>query len=148
MISPERLRRFPHCAGASDEMLKQVAMLGRERVFQAGERLFEEGLPATHLIMLETGEVDILYTLADGREITLDTAVGGDLLAWSALLEPHTLTATGVARAQGVLIQLEAEPLRKLCQSNPEYGFVMMKQVAITLRNRLTASRVQLAGMS
>jgi CRP-like cAMP-binding protein len=148
MISPERLRRFPHCAGATDEMLKQVAMLGRERSFKAGERLFEEGMPATHLLLLESGEVDILYTLGDGSEITLDTAVGGDLLGWSAVLEPYILTATGVARGKGKLIALEAEPLRNLCEANPEYGMVMMKQVAITLRSRLTATRVQLAGMS
>ena len=82
MISPERLRRFPHCAGASDEMLKQVAMLGKERNFKAGERLFEEGKPATHLLMLEAGEVDIVYTLAKARQVVVDTVVAGDLLAW------------------------------------------------------------------
>ncbi|HJX40101.1 MAG TPA: cyclic nucleotide-binding domain-containing protein [Anaerolineales bacterium] len=148
MISPERLRRFPHCAGASDEMLKQVAMLGKERSFKAEERLFEEGKSASHLIMLEAGQVDIVYTLAKGRQVIVDTVVAGDLLAWSALMEPYKLTATGVARGEGMLIEVEAEPLRKLCQGNPEYGFMMMKQVAMTLRARLTATRVQLAGMS
>src|SRR3989304_3572488 len=77
LISPERLRRFPHCAGASDEMLKQVAMLGKERNFKAGERLFEEGKPATHLLMLEAGEVDIVYTLAKARQVVVDTVVAG-----------------------------------------------------------------------
>src|SRR3990172_5787419 len=148
MISPERLRRFPHYAGASDEMLKQVAMLGKERTFKAGERLFEEGKPAAHLLMLEAGEVDIVYTLAKARQVVVDTVVAGGLLAWSAPLEPSKLTAPRVARGEGTLIEVEAEPLRKLCQGNPEYGSMMMKQVAMTLRARLTATRVQLAGMS
>jgi CRP-like cAMP-binding protein len=148
MISPERLRRFPHCAGASYDMLQQVAVLANEHSFKAGEHLFEEGAPATHLLMLESGAVDIIYTLAGGRQVTVDTVVEGDLLAWSALLEPHKLTATGVARGDGVMIKVEAEPLRRLCQDNPEYGFLMMKQVANTLRSRLTATRVQLAAMS
>jgi CRP-like cAMP-binding protein len=148
MISPERLRRFPHCAGASYEMLQRVAALANERGFKAGEHLFEEGALASHLLMLESGAVDIVYTLAGGRRVTVDTVVGGDMLAWSALLEPHKLTATGVASRDGVLIEVEAEPLRELCQDNPEYGFLMMKQVANTLRNRLTATRVQLAAMS
>lgn len=148
MISPERLRRFPHCAGIPDEMLKQVAMLAKERQFKAGERLFEEGKIAAQLLMLETGEVDIIYTLADGKQVTVDAVVAGDLMAWSALLEPHILTATGVAKGDGLTIAVEAEPLRKLCMANPEYGFLMMTQIAITLRSRLTATRVQLAGMS
>ena len=33
MISPERLRRYPHCAGAGDELLRHVAMLAEEKTF-------------------------------------------------------------------------------------------------------------------
>src|SRR3972149_5090233 len=100
-------------------MLKQVAMLGKERIFKAGERLFEEGKPAAHLLMLEAGEVDVVYTLAKGRQVVVDTVVAGDLLAWSALLEPYKLTATGVARGEGALIEGGAEPLRQLCGGTP-----------------------------
>src|SRR4030067_718331 len=126
MISPERLRRFPHCAGASDEMLKQVAMLGKERSFKAGERLFEEGKPAAQLLMLEAGTVDIIYTLAKGRQVVVDTVVAGDLLAWSSLLEPYKLTATGVARGEGDLIEVGGEPLRTRCQGKPGDGIVTL----------------------
>lgn len=148
MISPERLRRYPHCAGAPDEMLKSVAMLAQERRFKAGERLFEEGATATKLMFLEAGEVDIIYRLGDDRDVTVDTLVEGDLMAWSALLEPYRLTATGIARKDGLVIEIEAEGLRGMCQANPMYGYQMMTQVAIALRDRLAATRVQLAAMS
>lgn len=145
MISPERLRRYPHCAGAPDDLLKSVAMLARERPFKAGERLFEEGATATKLMFLDSGEVDIVYRLGDDREVAVETLVEGDLMAWSALLDPYRLTATGVARRDGVAIEIEADGLRKICQDNPSHGFVMMTQVAKTLRDRLSATRVQLA---
>jgi len=148
MISPERLRRYPHCAGAPDDLLKAVAMLAHERHFKAGERLFEEGATATKLMFLDAGEVDIVYRLGDDRDVTVDTLVEGDLVAWSALLEPYRLTATGVARNDGVVIELEAEGVRKICQENPVYGFHMMTQVAKTLRDRLNATRVQLAALN
>ncbi|HLC02204.1 MAG TPA: cyclic nucleotide-binding domain-containing protein [Anaerolineales bacterium] len=147
MISPERLRRYPHCAGAPDEMLKSVAMLARERPFKAGERLVEEGATATKLMLLDAGEVDIVYRLGDDRDVTVDTLVEGDLMAWSALLEPHRLTATGIARKDGLVIEIEAEGLRGICQANPTYGYQMMTQVAIALRDRLSATRVQLAAL-
>jgi CRP-like cAMP-binding protein len=148
MISPERLRRYPHCAGAPDDLLKSVAMLARERPFKAGERLFEEGATATKLMFLDSGEVDIVYRLGDDREVAVETLVAGDLMAWSALLEPYRLTATGVARNDGVAIEIDAEELRKICQGNPSHGFVMMTQVAKTLRDRLAATRVQLAAVN
>jgi CRP/FNR family cyclic AMP-dependent transcriptional regulator len=148
MISPERLRRYPHCAGAPDDLLKSVAMLARERPFKAGERLFEEGATATRLMFLEAGAVDIVYRLGDNREVTVDTLVEGDLMAWSALLEPYRLTATGIAVKDGLAIEIEAEGLRKICEGTPAYGFVMMGQVAKTLRDRLNATRVQLAALN
>jgi CRP-like cAMP-binding protein len=145
MISPERLRRFAHCAGASDELLKQVAMMASERPFDAGEHLFEEGTSARKLLMLESGSVDIVHTLGSGRAVVVDTLVGGDLMAWSALLEPHRLTATGVVRTAGRLVEINGQALLGLCKENPEYGLTMMTEVAKTLRARLEATRVQLA---
>jgi CRP/FNR family cyclic AMP-dependent transcriptional regulator len=148
MISPERLRRYPHCAGAPDDLLKSVAMLARERPFEAGERLFEEGATANKLMFLDSGEVDIVYRLGDDREVTVDTLVEGDLMAWSALLEPYRLTASGVGRRDGVVIEIDAEELRKICHATPSHGFIMMTQVAKALRDRLSATRVQLAAVN
>jgi CRP-like cAMP-binding protein len=145
MISPERLRRFPHCAGAGDELLKQVAMLAAEKPFEVGERLFEEGSAARKLMMLESGSVDIVHALGSGKTVVVDTLVGGDLMAWSAVLEPYVLTATGIGRTAGRFIEIEGEGLRRLCRENPEYGLTMMTEVAKTLRARLEATRVQLA---
>jgi CRP/FNR family cyclic AMP-dependent transcriptional regulator len=145
MISPERLRRYSHCAGAPDELLKKVAMLAQERNFKVGERLFEESATATDLMFLDKGKVNIVYTLGDGREVVVDTVVEGELMSWSALLEPYILTATGVASTDGTAVEIEAEPLRQLCAEHPEHGMFMMTQVARTLRDRLAATRVQLA---
>jgi len=148
MISPERLRRYAHCAGASDELLKKVAMLAAEKTFDAGERLFEEGKPARQLLMLESGSVDIVHRLGSGKDVIVDTLVGGDLLAWSALLEPYLLTASGVGREAGRLIAIDGEGMRQLCKENPEYGLTMMTEVAKTLRARLEGTRAQLAAAS
>lgn len=145
MISPERLRRQPHCAGAPDSLLREVASIARERTFAAGDELFVEGNRATHLMFLESGEVEIRYELRGGKAVVVDTLVSGDTMAWSALLEPHILTATGVARKPGVLIAIDGSKLLTLCQDNPTWGYLMMTNVAITLRDRLTATRVQLA---
>src|SRR3989304_4255357 len=123
MISPERLRRFPHCGGAPDEMLKQVPMLGKERNFKAGERLFEEGNPATHLLMLEAGEVDIAYTLANTGPGARRRG-GGILLSWASGRRPDRLAPSGGAGGEGNLIEAEAEPRRKGNRGNPEYGFM------------------------
>jgi CRP-like cAMP-binding protein len=148
MISPERLRRFSHHAGCSEEVLQAAAMFADNRTFKAGERIFSEGNEPTHLMFLEQGEVDVVYRLGDGREVVVDTLVPGDTLAWSAVVKPHVLSASAVGKRDGRLIRIEAQGLRRLCAENPSYGYRLMNEIARVLRSRLIATRVQLAAMS
>lgn len=145
MISPEILRRYPNFVGASDGHMKEIASISRVKEFEAGERLFREGNAATHLMFVISGEINIVYRLGDGREVVADTLVAGDPLAWSALLEPHRLTASGVGSKPGAVLEIDAEGLRHLCDSNKEFGFVMMREIARMLRSRLSAMRIQAA---
>lgn len=145
MISPEVLRHYPNFAGLSYEKLKDIAMISRLRSFEAGEELFTEGNRATHMMIVVSGEVHIVYELGNGSKVIADTLVAGDPLAWSALLDPHYLTASGVARNTGTLLEIKAEALRNMCTDDTEFGYVMMKEIAKTLRSRLSAMRVQTA---
>jgi CRP/FNR family cyclic AMP-dependent transcriptional regulator len=161
MISPEVLRRYPHFAGITDACLGEVAKISEEREFRAGEqifkesgaflatsRIYEKGEEATHLMLLTKGKVDIALTLGTGEKVVVGTLVSGDLMALSALIPPYHLSATGVAKEDGKLIQIEAEPLRRLCDENPELGYRLMLSVAKGIMTRLQATRVELAGQS
>ncbi len=145
MISPEILRHYPNFVGASDGHMKEIASISRVRDFEAGERLFCEGNTATHLQFVISGEVNIVYRLGSGQEVVADTLVAGDPLAWSALLEPHRLTASGVGSKPGALLEIDAEGLRRLCERDRNFGYFMMKEIAKTLRSRLSAMRIQAA---
>jgi CRP/FNR family cyclic AMP-dependent transcriptional regulator len=161
MISPEVLRRYPHFAGIADTCLGEVAKISEEREFKAGEQLFkesgtflaasriyEQGEEATHLMLLTEGKVDIALTLGTGDKVVVGTLVSGDLMALSALIPPYHLSATGIAKENGKLIQIKAEPLRRLCDENPELGYRLMQSVAKGVMTRLQDTRVELAGQS
>jgi CRP-like cAMP-binding protein len=145
MLSTEVLQRYPNFAGVSVDRLNEIATISRIKIFVEGQELFREGNTATHFLFLISGEIQVIYQLGDGRHVVVDTLVAGDPLAWSALLEPHTLTASGIARKAGSLIEIEAEGLRQMCKENTDFGYIMMREVAKTLRSRLRAMRVQAA---
>lgn len=79
---------------------------------------------------------------------TVDTRVPGDLIVWSALVQPYTTTASGVARHHVELIAIEAARLRKLCEKDTKLGFSIMSEVARVMSHRLMGARVQLATLS
>ncbi len=147
MISPEMLRRYPYFAGVSDESLKEIAMIAEEKHVPAGTRMFGEGDPANHLYIIAKGEVNIDYLLGDGAVRTVDTLVDGDLLVWSALIEPYKTTAIGTTTKDCELVCIDAPRLRALCEKAPLLGYRLTGQVAKLLANRLEGARVQLAAV-
>ncbi|MCJ7511417.1 MAG: Crp/Fnr family transcriptional regulator [Anaerolineales bacterium] len=158
MISPETLRRYPYFAGLPEEALKQVAMLSEQRPFKAGEHLFEEsaaykagarlyekGQEAKELMILVSGEVDLVTELSGGKEAVVASLVPGDLMAESSMVEPYQLSVGGVATREGSLIVIDAVRLRNLCQSDPAVGYLVILQIARLLLDRLQSTQVQLA---
>ncbi len=145
MVSPELLRRFRSFSGLNEGLLKQIAMIAEERTVPGGTRLFDEGMPATHLYVIVQGEVNIQYLLGNGQMRTVDTLVDGDLLVWSALVEPYRTTAYGTTTKETHLIAIQADRLRSLCGENPILGYRLMTEVAKLLAHRLENARIQLA---
>ncbi|MBN2023385.1 MAG: cyclic nucleotide-binding domain-containing protein [Pirellulales bacterium] len=145
MISPETLRRYPVFAGIGDESLKALAMVADEKTVPGGTILFREREPATHLNVVIKGEVDIQYLLGTGEHRTVDTLVSGDLLCWSALVEPFKTTAIATSTQETRLVTLEATKVRQLCAKDPALGYLLMTQVAKLLADRLENARIQLA---
>lgn len=145
MISPEVLRRYPYFTQATDERLREIAMAADERTFPAGETIFREGDKAEELYIVVEGEVDIQYTLGSGEQRTVDTLVPGELMMWSALVEPYRSTAVGTTRLETKLIAIQAEALRSLCYQDHEMAHHILLSLVKLLATRLEGARVQLA---
>jgi len=145
MISTQLLLYYPHFSGLSGDYLVQIANISDRRQFKAGDELFVEGAPATHFCLIMSGEVNIVYRLGDDRIVNADTLIRGDAFGWSALVEPHRMTASCVANNNGEYIAIEAEGLRHICDANPACGYRVALGLAKLLRDRLSALRVQIA---
>jgi CRP-like cAMP-binding protein len=120
-------------------------MIAEERDFKAGETLFRERDPARYLGIVRHGEVDIVYHFHGGEERVVDTVVGGELLGWSALVEPHERTASAIARSAGRLVNLEGAGVRQLCEKDHTLGYRLLGQIARVLSSRLQGAQLQLA---
>ena len=161
MISPELLRRYPTFAGVDEECLKSVADISEEKSFKSGDVIFEEsgelkasahlyekGEEASHLMIISEGQVDIAFKLPGDRKVVVGTLTAGDLASISALVPPYHLSASGIAKQDGKLIQIEAAKLRELLEENPELGYRLMSGISQALLARLDQTRSELAGQS
>ncbi len=147
MISPEALRRYHYFANIGEESLKALAMIAEEKEVPANTEMFREGDPADTLHVITQGEVEIRYLLGNGEERAVDTLVGGELLCWSAMIEPYKVTAIGTTTKDTSLICLDGKKVRDLCDDNPRLGYQLTKEISKLLAQRLESARVQLAAV-
>lgn len=150
MISPETLRRFPLFAGTAPAQFKELAMLGEEVAFNTGDWLFYEGDAADALYLILSGSIELKIRLdaAGTHHADLNTLIEGEVVGWSALVEPYVYTLGAVAISDAQLVKLDGEKLRKLLAQNPELGFSLMSRLAQAIGRRLTNLRVQFVSLA
>lgn len=151
MISPETLRFFPLFAKQSQYMLKEIAMLSTEKHLKAGEWLFRYDEPALWLYLVLDGAMSLALVLdynGTGEHIETMGSLGrGEVLGWSALVEPYIYSLGAQALKDSNLIEIEAGALRELLDDNPLYGYWFMKYIAEVISERLRYKCIQLLSM-
>jgi CRP-like cAMP-binding protein len=106
--------------------------------------LFREGAPSQDLFLVQSGFFALdMFVPARGR-ITILTVGPGELLGWSALLGEGAMTATATAVENSQVIGLPGDKLRTLCNVDHEFGYSLMRHLAVALSQRLLATRLQL----
>ena len=113
-----------------------------------GIKLGLSGNQGSTTIIVVQGEEQAMKGFAERivpRIRELDTLVAGDLLCWSAVVEPFRMTTNGVVRRATRLLVIESRTLRELCESDVALGYSVMLEVAKVMSHRLHGARVQVA---
>lgn len=151
MISTQKLMRYPLFSGLSHYMLKEISIISNEIEVEKGAWLFYEGDRANRLFIVTKGFISLttqIFLNGRSRDIEAADPVGpGELLGWSALVEPQEYSSSGRAKVKSRLIEIDVEPFRELLMDNPELGFLFMNHVAEAIRTRLDNKNVQLLSL-
>jgi CRP/FNR family cyclic AMP-dependent transcriptional regulator len=151
MISPELLRRFPFFGNLENSQLVTISLISEENTFESGVEIFQEGIPAEALFLLEEGGIDLYFTVIDSfrPELRKEYSVGeinpGEPFGISALIEPYILTATARVSSPSKVIRINASALRDAMDTDPSLSCALMRKMAKTAIERLNATRIQLA---
>jgi CRP-like cAMP-binding protein len=159
MISPELLRRYPFFGGLSHNHLVALADAAEEIAVEAGHVFFQEEDKLNHFYLLTKGSVEMGIPVPDRdskqnvsgqllgelkTKIVPISSVGtGDVFAWSALIPPHTATASGTALTDCQVVAFDAVKLLALFQEQPDFGYLMAVKAGQLIRERLRDLRIE-----
>jgi CRP-like cAMP-binding protein len=147
MVSVKGLKEFGVFKGLDDSELTKLAELCRERTFPKGAFCFHQGKKAMELHFCRSGKVDIVVELSQPSgvvEVTVHTAEEGDVFGWSAVVEPHTYTASARCIEKTEDICIKGSDLTSLFEQNPRMGYIVMRNLSSAVSSRLTDTRQKL----
>jgi CRP/FNR family cyclic AMP-dependent transcriptional regulator len=128
------LEMHPFLHGMSAEHLQQLSDCAMEVQFEAGQTLFTAGDIANRFYLILAGKV-ALQSCHNGQ--TVQTITGGDVLGWSWLYEPYQWHFDARAEAPTRAVFIYGTRLREMCQSDPCFGFDLLKRVTRVVIQRL-----------
>lgn len=102
-------------------------------IFKKDEVLFSEGDVGSSLYVLLSGEISIMMS---GRGI-VHMLSPGEILGEMSIVRHLPRAASAIATAESILLKLEGEAMDELFTNNPRIGFIVMRNIARTLADRL-----------
>jgi CRP/FNR family transcriptional regulator, cyclic AMP receptor protein len=123
--STEMLKKVPLFADLDDRELEQIASSMRERRFNAGDSVTQEGAGGVGFFVVEEGEADVTV----GGE-TRGSVGPGDYFGEIALINESPRTATLTARTDMLCYGMTPWDFRPLVESNSTIAWKLLTAMA------------------
>jgi CRP-like cAMP-binding protein len=135
----ELLRRF------ESRDLERLAGLARAAQFDRNQIIFREGEKTGLFYLIIQGSV-ALESVRKGQRVAVQKLHKGDAMGWSAVTDGADGAHFDARALEPVrAIAFDGAQLRAACESNPAFGFVMMKALLSLVCERLDATRMQMS---
>jgi CRP/FNR family transcriptional regulator, cyclic AMP receptor protein len=116
--------------------LDSIARIAHVQEFEAGEELTTEGAAADQLYLFLKGKAAVKVRSPEGRQVLIDELGPGEVLGWSAVMEPYIYSASAWTTEPCELIVVPGDRLRELCETNRRMGYQVVKGVGEVIARR------------
>lgn len=140
----ELVASHPLLAGLPGGTVDQVAGCARNVAFSAGTVLIAEGGQADTLYLLRRGHVAIEVHEPGRGALVVETIGAGKPLGWSWLFPPYRWHFDARALDAVGAIAVDGSCLRGKAESDPAFGFELMRRIVPVILERLQAAEMQL----
>ena len=147
-IAKQKLSRFPIFAGLSSDQLHRVKNILVEKEFSEGEEITKEGKKGEELFVLLDGSVEVSKSLTlmvgrgdvDTRDKSLVQlrSENAPYFGEMAILSKESRRSATVKALESCSVGIiKRSDLITLCQSDKEIGYIILRNIAVHLAERL-----------
>jgi CRP-like cAMP-binding protein len=103
---------------------------------EKGDRLYSEGVAATHVFVLLRGKVELRKSTNAGAGVAVEELEEGDIFGASSFSEGDRYVVNAECVADGEVLRVERGLLRRLLDENLPGGYAMPKSVSAVFYRR------------
>jgi CRP/FNR family transcriptional regulator, cyclic AMP receptor protein len=133
----ELLLEQPFLVGLSDREIERLAACARRSMVHTGLRIFTEGGRADRFWLIQRGAVRLYVPVPGKGDLAVDTLGPHAVLGWSWLFHPYRWTCGATALEAVHTVEFDAARVRELCDSDPEFGYEMVRRFMKVVADRL-----------
>jgi CRP-like cAMP-binding protein len=122
LLSPNEINRLSVASG--------VARL------KEGDRIYSEGVPASHLFILIKGRVELKRPTKGGPNLLVDDLIAGSIFGVSSLMGADRYLLNAECVEDSEVLKIEGIVLRQILDENPVVGYAMQRKVSQIFFNR------------
>ena len=127
----------------SPQVREKLLSLAEPFRFKAGEDIIVEGEFSKYLYIIKSGRVAVEMQMPPKGRRTIRTGEAGEMISWSALVEPHRATASLRAVQDTEAIGINGELLIVESHMDCQLGFELYRALTEVIAGRLNATRLQ-----
>ena len=137
------LANHPFFKGFGQHYMQLITGCASNVRFPAGHNIFREGEPASSFYIIRRGKVALEVVDAQRGSMVIQTIEDGDVLGWSWLFPPYRWHFNARTVEETRAIALDGVCLREKGESDHDFGYELVKRVALIMMDRLQATRLQ-----
>lgn len=135
------LMRHEFFRDIAPEAMEFLVANGRIANLEKGAILFEHGQPADRFYLIREGRITVGVPAIQGPSLEVQTLGSGEVLGWSWLIPPYRWNFRGQVIEAAEVVEFNGKAILDRCESDPAFGYPLMKRFATLMSERLEAAR-------
>jgi hypothetical protein len=136
------LRALPIFNGLGDGELRKISRLFTQKLYRAGERIFNKGDVGEEAYIVMRGQIDICL---EEKQDPIARVSNGKIFGELAFLDGAPRNALAVASQPSILLVVRRAAMNDLIEREPHLGMLVMRNIAIDLSTKLRQANLSIA---
>jgi CRP/FNR family cyclic AMP-dependent transcriptional regulator len=135
MTLDETLLKVPLFAHLSEPEIQRIGQVTRKKTYPKNSVIVFENDPGDALYVVDSGQVKVVLTGEDGREVILSVLSQGDFFGEMALIDDMPRSANVIAMEDSRLIVLFRDDFHRCLEDQPRIALGLLRALSRRLRS-------------